>query len=122
MSIEFSRTSDRSFTSPWTRSLVFFVMAIVTTASAQTGLVLSESELDFSASERGDFPAPQSFAATASSPTALSIRIEGGEWIRVRPAFATTPTRVQVSIDPGRLLPGNYSARIVVSSAENPDQ
>jgi uncharacterized protein (TIGR03437 family) len=101
---------------------VVLVTGIVTAASAQTGLTLSESRLEFIAFGSGDSPSPQFFTATAPRPALLSIRAEGGEWLRVRPTRVATPARIQVSIDSARLPAGYYSGRIAISAAGIPDQ
>ena len=90
--------------------------------AAETGPVLSVTDLKFTAFEGGDSPPPQFFGATAPQPVRLAIRTDGGAWLSVRPPAVSTPARIQVSANSSGLKPGSYSARVIVSASGLADQ
>jgi hypothetical protein len=49
--------------------------------------------------------------------SAAATTASGGAWLSVTPAGTTTPSALQVTADPGALLPGSYSGTVSVTAA-----
>lgn len=102
--------------------LLFSAAGTLSLSFGQTGPTLSESQLDFIAFEGGDSPAPRFVAATAPQQLQLSVRVDGGAWLAVRPSRVSTPARIQVSINSSLLTAGTYSGRVLISVPGLSDQ
>ena len=89
------------------------------------GLVISAGSLAFTAISFGSNPPPQNITllsprASGSAGGPLSFQaITDQAWLTLAPGTGTTPSNIQVNVFP-RLAPGNYSANIIITSANTP--
>lgn len=67
----------------------------------------------------GSTPAAQTVSTSGTNPVNQNFTValsSGASWLSVSPASGTTPASLTVSIDPGGLSAGDYSATITVTS------
>ncbi len=101
------------------------------TFTAVTGqLQSSPTSLSFSAVAGGDAPPPQTLQITSGSiPTTFAVATDSGSsgsasprWLSVQTGSATTPTAIQVSVDPSQIMGTSADGRIVLTVPANPQQ
>ena len=93
----------------------------LTVAQASTGVTLSPTSLNFSATAGGAAPASQSLSVTAGSATnftvSASVQSGGTNWLSVSPSGALTTNRtLTVSVNPAGLAAASYGGTISVVS------
>jgi hypothetical protein len=83
-------------------------------------LKVNPTSLSFAYQQGGSAPASQTLALSSSvSTTAIAYTDNpvGGSWLSVNRTSGTTPSSIGVSVNPGSLAAGNYSASIAISSS-----
>ncbi|PWT97600.1 MAG: hypothetical protein C5B51_31030 [Terriglobia bacterium] len=92
------------------------VVLVLTSGS----LAVSPASLTFSQTAGGPAPAAQTVNVT-SSPAGLSYVISTNDsglgWLSASSPAGVAPGAINVSVDASRLSPGNYSGRVIVTSA-----
>jgi uncharacterized protein (TIGR03437 family) len=99
-----------------------FQVTFVTVASQ---ILVTPLALTFNASLNGNSPPPQAItlapAAGATSPVTFTVLPDAGQsgsaapsWIAVTPASGTAPAGLAVSVTPGAMAVGTYTARIQI--------
>jgi hypothetical protein len=93
----------------------------LTVAQASTGVTLSSTSLNFSATAGGGAPASQSLSVTAGSANnftvSASVQSGGTNWLSVSPSGALTTNRtLTVSVNPAGLAAASYGGTISVVS------
>jgi hypothetical protein len=92
----------------------------ISAATQQASLRVSPSSLSFSYQQGGTAPASQTLSVSSSvSTTAIAYTDTpvGGSWFSVNRTSGTTPSSIGVSVNPGSLAAGSYSASIGISSS-----
>lgn len=89
----------------------------ITIAAAPPALRVSPVTLAFAAVTGGDAPPTQAITIIPSGTTPVAFQVDRGTapaWLTIRPLIGTAPARLSVSVDPGGLPAGSYSAIIRV--------
>ena len=82
-------------------------------------LASSVQSLSFTYAAGGVLPDPQTVQFTAAPmPVNITIAPPAAAWLRVDPSTGTTPASVKVSVDPGKLDPGDYQTLLVVNAPQ----
>ena len=99
------------------RSVTVPVTLTVTAPAAK--LVVSPSSLAFSFQQGGTVPASKNLAVSSSTGTAISYTDSksSASWLSVNGTSGTTPGSIGVSVSPGSLAAGTYSASVSVTSS-----
>ncbi|HWB84623.1 MAG TPA: hypothetical protein VG675_10820 [Bryobacteraceae bacterium] len=97
-------------------------VAVSLTISNNPLLGVPGTPLSFAYQLGGQFPAAQNVTPTSTgAPLAYTVSVttgnNSGNWLRVTPADANTPTPFAVSVDPTGMLPGSYSGTVTVTAA-----
>lgn len=80
------------------------------------------SQLSFTHQIGTSPPESQNLSITSTSTNlSFSISASGGIWLSVNPSGGTTPSTVTVSVNPGSLAAGDYSATLTVGSSGKAD-
>ncbi|MFH2047877.1 MAG: T9SS type A sorting domain-containing protein, partial [bacterium] len=103
-----------------------YVVINLTVTPAPSNLVVSETELNFTAVEGGDNPTNQLFnIASDNDPLGFDItEFTGSDWISSTPNTGTTPQDITVSVDITGLTDGSFKDTLVITStgADNSPQ
>ncbi|MEZ5351323.1 MAG: hypothetical protein R2762_01700 [Bryobacteraceae bacterium] len=99
-------------------TLVSMVVALASSASAQSTLKIKPASLAFTFTI-GDakFPAAQTITIAGTPAAAYTAATSGGLWLSVSPASGSLPASVKASINPTTLTLGTYSGAVVIASA-----
>ncbi|HYZ87407.1 MAG TPA: IPT/TIG domain-containing protein, partial [Bryobacteraceae bacterium] len=101
------------------------VVNVTLNVSTAVVLQVSQATLNFTASSGGPTPAFQTFNVTSSDGSPQTFNItrttsDGGQWLVVDRASATTPANgIQVAVNQAGLAPGNYTGSVVVTPANS---
>ncbi len=94
---------------------------VTVTTSTQPALTVTPASLTFSAQVGGGAPAAQTLSVTSSgaqvSLSATAATVNGGNWLSVAPASSTTPSTLNVSVNPAGLAAGTYSGSVTITGA-----
>src|SRR6266536_2720869 len=82
-----------------------------------SGLAVSPGSLAFSYQRGGTVPSPQTLSVTSRSTIAFTDSTSGAPWLSVSRTSGTTPSSIGVSVNPGSLAAGTYTASVQVSSS-----
>jgi BACON domain-containing protein len=81
-----------------------------------SGLAVSPGSLAFSFQQGGTLPSPQSLSVTYRRTVSFTVSTSGAAWLVVSPTSGNTPGSIRVSVNPGNLGAGTYTASVRVSS------
>src|SRR5437588_4803342 len=104
-----------------------YAVLLAASASAQTSLQVSTSNISFNAVANGPKPPVQAFTVLAQDGSSIdfALLIDAGSpvtpappWLTVTPRLATTPAQIRVSIDQTGLAAGTNSARIQLTDRQ----
>ena len=85
--------------------------------SYNSGLVVTPTSLAFSYRQGGTLPASQSLSVTSSRTRKFTDATSGASWLSVSRSSGTTPSSIGVSVRPGTLAVGTYTASVKISSS-----
>jgi uncharacterized protein (TIGR03437 family) len=92
------------------------VIPMTITISAQPGLVVSPPSATFSAAPGGGSQTAQLIVSSTSTPLNFGVSVgPGASWLSVTGA-GTTPTTIQIAVNPAGLAAGAYQGTVLVTS------
>jgi uncharacterized protein (TIGR03437 family) len=100
-------TSTGALNSPQTIAVTFVV-------SPPNAITATPASVSFAYVLGGQTPAAQSVSLTSTQPLAISNTIANGSWLTVSNTSGLTPSTYTLSVNPGSLAAGTYSATINV--------
>jgi hypothetical protein len=86
---------------------------------AAGGLSLSPSSMAFTATAGQGGPAAQTLSVASTGSlgfTATATTTSGGNWLSATPNSGTTPTNLNISVNPAGMVAGTYSGNVTISS------
>jgi Viral BACON domain len=95
-------------------------VTLTVTSTSATSLVVSPTSLTFSYQQGGTVPSAKTLAVTSSNSTttiSFTDSASGGSWLSVNRTSGSTPSSIGVSVNPGSLSAGTYSASVPVTSS-----
>jgi hypothetical protein len=81
-----------------------------------SALAVSPTSLAFSYTQGGTLPAAQTLSVSSRNTTSFTVSTSGASWLSVSKTSGKTNTTVGVSVRPGSLAAGTYSATVTISS------
>jgi hypothetical protein len=94
---------------------------VTVTTAALPALTVTPASLTFSAQAGGNAPAAQSLSVTSNGAqvglSATASTSSGDNWLSVAPASSTTPSTLNVSVNPAGLAAGTYSGTVTITGA-----
>ncbi len=118
------KTRKRTIAAPVLLALALLLSAmsphLVSSAWAEddynSGLGVSPRSLAFSYQQGGTLPSSQKLSVTSSRTVSFSVSTSGAAWLAVSPTSGYTPGAITVSVKPGSLAAGTYTASVTISS------
>src|SRR6266536_442040 len=94
-------------------------VTLTVTSTSTTRLVVNPTSLAFSYRQGGTVPSSQTVSVTSSSGSSIGFTdsTSGASWLSVSRTSGSTPSSIGVSVNPGSLAAGKYTASVQVSSS-----
>lgn len=83
---------------------------------SKTGLTVSPASLAFTYQQGGTLPNSQTLSVTSKRTVSYSVSISEASWLSVGSISGKTPGSISVSVRPGTLAVGTYTAAVRISS------
>jgi uncharacterized protein (TIGR03437 family) len=94
-----------------------FTVPVTLTITAAPMITAASGPLSFTMQAGGSAPPPQNVAIASSGAPIGFTAASSAAWLTVSPASSTTPSSLQVLVNPAGLATGSYSATITVTAS-----